>query len=330
MEALKTGSAIPVVGGSVTWYSLRVGALAGGREVRLPVIVAAGEEDGPRLLVTSCLHGDEVLGSDVVRRVVAGLDPRQLRGTVVAFPWVNAPAVATRTRRNVSELYPGPHDMNRVFPGASAGVLSERIARLLSDEFISGSGYVFDFHCASVGGEWVGYSAMPANGASYSQGVVTAARGLASAFQGPMLLDADTATHGSIMDAALKMGIPASMAEFGVANVIDAAGLALGMRGLRNILCHLEMVNGEVEPVASQIVVRRVHRMIANEGGYLIHEGNLGRRVRAGERLSKIESIEGLTVEEIVSPADGVVCRRNTNGVIGTGDLVVYVGEVER
>jgi uncharacterized protein len=131
------------------------------------------------------------------------------------------------------------------------------------------------------------------------------------------------------MAAATEAGVVASMAEFGVANVIDEEGRTVGMRGLANLLKHVGMIDGDPEPPASVDAIHRLHRMTAARGGFLSHTGELGQRVKAGDRLAQIETLTGDVVQEFVAPADGIVCRRNTMGVVGTGDLVVYVGELE-
>lgn len=308
--------------------AVRLGELPNGAPVLMPVMIVSGAEDGPVLFVNACLHGDEVLTADVLRRTVRALDPLQMRGTVIAVPMANPASVGTRTRRNLSELYPGPHDMNRVFPGTTGGVMAERAAQLLTERFITRADYAFDLHCASVGGEWVPYTAVPPREACASDDQLEQARAFAHAFGTGLVID-PLNSPGSLTASATEAGVAASMAEFGVANVIDDEGREVGMRGLANLLVHLGMIEGELEPPASVDVISKLHRMTAARGGFLIHSGQLGRRVTAGDLLAQVETLTGEVVQEFVAPADGIVCRRNTMGVVGTGDLVVYVGELD-
>lgn len=308
-------------------FSIRLGELPNGVPVRMPVMVVSGVEDGPTLFLNACLHGDEVLTADVVRRTVQSLDAERLRGTLVAVPMANPASVGTRTRRNLSEIYPGPHDMNRVFPGTAGGLMAERAAQVLIERFVQRADCAFDLHCASVGGEWVPYTAVPARDDCVSEEQYRRTDELARAFGAELVLDGHR-SPGSLMSAALEAGAVASMAEFGVANMIDDEGREVGLRGIANLMRHLGMLDGEPERPSAPTVVTRLHRMSASRGGFLVQHGLLGRRVSAGDPLAQIETLTGEVVEEFIAPADGIVCRRNTMGVVGTGDLVVYVGEV--
>lgn len=146
-------------------YGMKVAELANECPVVVPVIGVSGTDPGPTIVITGAMHGDEVLGADVIRRSLLRLEPAGVHGTVIGLPLLNVPAVATRTRRSATELYPGPHDMNRVFSGSDRGVLAERIAAFVSRVVFPRADYMFDLHCASVGGEWVGYSAVPSRSA---------------------------------------------------------------------------------------------------------------------------------------------------------------------
>ena len=107
-----------------------IGSYAEGSPVELPVAVIRGQEDGPTLYLQAGLHGDELTGIDICRRVLAELDPARLRGTVVSVPLANPPAHRSRTRGAVTEER-GPIDANRVFPGNAGGLLTERIVDTL-------------------------------------------------------------------------------------------------------------------------------------------------------------------------------------------------------
>lgn len=314
------------VRGTRQYVSLRVGDLPNGYPVQLPVMAVSGTEDGPVLFVNACMHGDEVLGSDVVRRTVNALAPEQLRGALICVPMANPTGVATRTRRNVVEMYPGPHDMNRVFPGDSEGVLTERLAALLHEKFIEPADYAFDLHCASVGGEWQPYTVLPREDVCRDQETYQRSKALAAAFGAPNLL-AGTLFPGSFVDSSVTVGTPASMCEFGVANFVDRADQSFGMRGMSNLLKHLGMIAGEPEVPSEQTVLTKLHRLKTGTGGYLVLDTSLGDDIKAGDRVAHVEDLAGSVVADFESPVDGRVCRVNTMGVVGTGDIVAYVAE---
>jgi predicted deacylase len=305
-------------------FSVRLGELPNGMPVLMPVMAVYGVEDGPTLLVNACTHGDEVLGADVVRRIAAELDPAKMRGAFVGVPMANVTAVGTRSRRNLVEIYPGPHDMNRVFPGNPGGVMAERAAHVLTEGFIRACDYVLDLHMASVGGAWLAYVGVPKPEECASSKVYEATIALSKAFGTPLLLEGSIV--GSMVAPALQLGIPAAMAEFGVAGLIDKEDLEFGLRGVRNVLKHVGVVEGEPVLPDSQIWIKRLHRMSAQRGGFLRQLEPLGTHVVAGQPLAQIEDLTGAVLQAFAAPEAGVVCRNNTMGVVGTGDLVVYVG----
>lgn len=312
-------------------FAFRTGELPDGSPVNMPVMVVSGVEDGPTLLVTACVHGNEFLGIGIIRRVIYGVSPNELRGSLVAVPMVNRASVGTRTRRNVSEMYPGPHDMNRIFPGNATGNMADRTAFLLMEKLIKKCDYVFDLHSASIGGEWVPYAGYAPRAACSSDEVYERASGMAHAF-GAKLILAGHSTPGSLADAAVSAGVPAGMAEFGVANVVDAEGLELGERGILNVMKYLGMITGAPEVPEPPVVISALHRLTANHAGLLQHLVPLGAEVRRGHTIARTEHLFGAVgdiVEEFQAPADGIVCRRNTMGVVGTGDIVAYVGVVQ-
>lgn len=305
-------------------FSLRIGDLPNGQPVLMPVMSVKGNTDGPTVFFNACMHGDEILGSDVLRRVMRSLNPEEVAGTVVAVPVANPMGQATRTRRNIMEMYPGPHDMNRIFPGHKDGILTERIASVLDTTFSSLADYVFDLHCASVGGEWQPYATIPPLSACASAETLKQTDILARAFATPLILK-DYLFEGSLVEPVLKRGGAASMVEFGVANIIDKPNVEFGMRGVMNVLRALKVIDGD-PLVAEQLDLVNLHRMRTSRGGYMTLHAGIGSDVEAGQLIASVEDLGGDVLEEVHSPIDGRVCRINTMGIVGSGDFVAFIG----
>jgi predicted deacylase len=121
--------------------SLPITRLVTGAEVDLPVRVVHGREEGPVVWIDAAIHGDEAVGVEVVRRVLATLDPRTLRGTVVALPVVNVLGFMTGSR-----YLPDRRDLNRSFPGSPRGSLASRIAHLVMTEVVARCEVGIDLH----------------------------------------------------------------------------------------------------------------------------------------------------------------------------------------
>jgi predicted deacylase len=230
-----------------------------------------------------------------------------------------------RNRRNITELFPGPQDMNRIFPGNPQGIMTERIADLIFERLMMRAQYAIDLHCAAVGGKWEPYTVIPLVSACSSKEVHERAASLARAFGTRYVLD-NFSLEGTVTNAALRRGVAATGAEFGVAGYIDEENRQLGVRGVANLLKYLGMCPGSPEVPPEQTLITRLHRLTANHGGFLIMGVRPGERVSQGQVLAEVEDLEGKKVDSVTSPVDGFAVRINTLGVVTTGDLVVNVG----
>jgi|APMI01.1.fsa_nt_gi predicted deacylase len=306
-------------------FSLRIGELPNGEPVLMPVMTVVGDTDGPTMFFNACMHGDEILGADVLRRVMRDLTPDKVAGTVIAVPVANPMGQATRTRRNIMEMYPGPHDMNRIFPGHDDGILTERIASVLDSKFSAVADYVFDLHCASVGGAWQPYTTVPPRSECTSDESFENVKRLAASFATPLMLK-DYFIAGSLVDPVIKRGGAACLVEFGVANYIDKEGQDFGIRGVTNVLKTFGVLEGD--PIQEdQLSLKALHRLRSSRGGYMTLHAQLATDVEAGQLIATVENLAGEVVEEVHAPISGRICRTNTMGVVGSGDFVAFVGE---
>ena len=108
-----------------------IGRLMSGTPVAIPVVVLHGEDAGPVVWLNAATHGDEINGVEIIRRVLETLDPRSLRGTVIAVPILNVHGFNTGDR-----YLPDRRDLNRSFPGSARGSLAARIANLMMSEVV--------------------------------------------------------------------------------------------------------------------------------------------------------------------------------------------------
>ena len=123
---------------------LPISKLVTGTEMSLPVMVVHGAHDGPCVWLNAAIHGDEINGVEIIRRVLEHLDPRRLSGTVLAVPIVNVHGFVTGDR-----YLPDRRDLNRSFPGSARGSLASRIANLLMTEVVARCSMGIDIHTGS-------------------------------------------------------------------------------------------------------------------------------------------------------------------------------------
>ena len=306
-----------------------IGQLADGSPVYVPVVVVRGAADGPTAYLQAGIHGDEVTGIEVCRRAVASLDPATVRGTVVAVPIGNVPAYRNRSRSFLDEER-GPIDMNRVFPGDPAGLLTERIAATLTDEFLRPADYAVDFHSALAGCA-IAPCAYVSGGEGHA--VRRAQERLAEAFGlGLTCLQEGTTEFGhsnltrSFCATAERAGVPAIIAEMGESGRITAEVVDHGVAGTRRALAALGNLPLDDAPVAAPSVrFRAIAFVHAERGGLVNHAVALGDRVEEGDVLGVVIDPVGGDETPAVSPVSGIVLRLLTLGTCNVGAELVWV-----
>ena len=220
---------VRVRAGTVRALELPITRLVTGADVTLPVRVVHGREDGPCIWVNAAIHGDEVVGVEVVRQVMAGLDPKTFRGTLVAVPIVNVLGFMTGDR-----YLPDRRDLNRSFPGSARGSLASRIAHLMMTEVVAKCEVGIDLHTGSDR-----RTNLPQVRADLDD---PRTRELAAAFGAPVMLHARV-RDGSLRHAARESGATVLLYEGGENWRFDEWAIAAGTDGVRRVLGRLGMVD---------------------------------------------------------------------------------------
>ena len=144
-EAIVVGG-VTIAAGTRKQVSLPISRLASGSQMALPVLVVHGHKPGASVWINAAIHGDELNGVEIIRRVLEKLDPKTLRGTVFAVPVVNVHGFVSGDR-----YLPDRRDLNRSFPGSASGSLARRIAHLLMTEVVARCSVGLDLHTGSDG-----------------------------------------------------------------------------------------------------------------------------------------------------------------------------------
>ena len=186
--------AVRIRPGSSRELELPITRLVTGADVSLPVRVVHGREDGPTVWIDAAIHGDEVVGIEVVRQVLASLTPATFRGTLIAVPIVNVLGFMNRDR-----YLPDRRDLNRSFPGSVRGSLASRVAHLFMQEVVAKCEVGIDLHTGSDR-----RSNLPQIRADLDD---PRTRALAEAFAAPVMLHARV-RDGSLRHAARERGRP--------------------------------------------------------------------------------------------------------------------------
>ncbi len=298
--------------------SLTVTRLVTGAEVTLPVHVFHGREDGPVVWLDAAVHGDEVVGIEVIRRVLERLSPRTLRGTVIAVPIVNAIGVMTGDR-----YLPDRRDLNRSFPGSPRGSLAARIAHLLMTEVVAKCEVGIDLHTGSDR-----RSNLPQVRCDLDD---PRTRELAAAFGAPVTYHAKL-RDGSLRSAAREAGARVLLYEAGEAWRLDEYAVQPGVDGVLRELASLGMLDETVEvpeaPAPSEICWRSGW-VRARRTGILSMGVALGQHVQAGQRLGELHDSFGRRLAIVKADRDGIVIGRTEAPMVGSGDALVHIGTLE-
>jgi len=196
---------------------------ADGQSLEIPFMVLHGEKPGKTLYVQVAQHGSEVMGLEALRRLMAELDPRDMRGTLI-YCLPNPLAFREKTRATMFD--PKPGGMNRVWPGDPQGSLTERMAYMIWTELVSHADEVVDLHTASrYCPVWVFYEA---DGVSEAAPSETARRSeeMARLFGAPILY-VETEAYGgrkTLRASCVDKGVPAIVPELGGHAHFDEGG----------------------------------------------------------------------------------------------------------
>lgn len=287
-------------------------------DVSLSTYVVHGKEDGPRLFLSAAIHGDEINGVEIIRRVLNHPALKRLKGAVLAVPVVNVFGFSVHSR-----YLPDRRDLNRSFPGSPTGSLASRIAYELMSQIVSQSTLGIDFHTGSNH-----RTNLPQVRASLDD---AATDRLARAFAAPVILDANV-RDGSLREAMQERSIPALLYEGGEALRFDDFAIRAGVRGVLNVMRSIGMLpppkkaTRPVEPfVASATTWVR-----APDSGVLRHAARLGTRVDKEELLGVIGDPLGHNEVEVRASAHGVIIGHTNLPLVNEGDALFHIATFDR
>lgn len=310
---------VKVRAGARREVALPISRLVTGAEVSLPVHVLHGREDGPTVWLNAAVHGDEVVGIEIIRRVLARLDPKHIRGTLIAVPIVNVLGVL-----NGQRYLPDRRDLNRSFPGSRRGSLAGRIADLMMREVVAKCDVGIDLHTGSDR-----RTNLPQIRCDLED---PQTRELAETFGAPVIYHARL-RDGSLRSAARERGARVLLYEAGEAWRFDEWAIVPGVDGVMRVLAQLGMVDeADVvsEPIRPSDVCWRSGWVRARRTGIVHMDVALGQHVTEGQRLGELFDSFGKRLALVKADRDGVVIGRAEAPLVNRGDALVHIGEIEQ
>ena len=300
-----------VQAGTRATLELPLARLFTGSWMSLPVAVVHGEP-GPRLWLSAAIHGDELNGMEIIRRVLLRLDPRRLRGTVVAVPVVNVFGFVEQSR-----YLPDRRDLNRSFPGSPKGSLASRVAHLFVEEVVRKCDYGLDFHTGSLH-----RSNLPQIRCDHFDAEMLR---LAHAFGAPVMFRSPP-IKGTLRSTARRLGIHYLLFEGGEPLRFDSDVIDCGVDGTLRVLSALGMASFEVPEAPPSLLARTTRWLRASRSGILHLQVGLGEPVHKGQVLGEIlvDFFSRRSVK-IRASDEGLVLGHTNTPLINQGDALVHL-----
>ena len=265
----------------------------------IPVAVINGAEDGKTLGVLGGIHGTEFASIEAVIRVIQELDPKHMKGTVLAVPVVNGPQFEHRS------AFLSPFDQqnqNRVFPGDPDGTLSRRTAHVVFSEVVSKCDGLLDNHGGDIT-EDIDDMVIARQGDD--EEVNKVARDMATCYPTKYIRLMEGG-GGLTMTAMDEYGIPCVTSEAGTPYPVRERHVRFHYRGIMNNLKYFGILSGKPE-MGKPLVNPKRHRFTANRGGIWHSFVELGQRVKAGDEVGNMTDLFGNVLETYKAPEDAVV-----------------------
>ncbi len=296
--------------------NLPMTALADLTPVTLSMHVVHGGRPGPTMFVSAAIHGDEVIGVDIVRRLLRMPQLNNIAGTLLAVPIVNTFGFLGQSR-----YLPDRRDLNRSFPGSAGGSLASRLAFLFRTEVMARCSHGIDLHSAAIH-----RTNLPQIRVSPGR---PEALHLAHAFGAPVILSSKT-RDGSLREMAGLMGVETLLYEAGEGLRIDEEAARLGVAGILRVMASLGMIAAGALPRSrpKSLHCGKSEWLRAPAAGLIALRATIGDKVEAGAVLGTISDPFGETEAEILASKAGIIIGNATLPVVNEGDAVVHLAEL--
>jgi len=298
---------------------LPVSKLSNHTPITIPVHVLHGIQPGPAIFISAAIHGDELNGVEIIRRILKTLQPAAISGTLLAIPVVNAYGFIGRSR-----YLPDRRDLNRAFPGSASGSLAARIAHLFVNEVVRRCQLGIDLHTAAV--HRVNLPQLRAQTQARPR-----TRELAEAFGAQVVIESPE-RPGSLRRAARDVGVDVLVYEGGEGLRFDEFAIKAGVDGIAGVMLKagmLQLPDG-IEPIAPdqmrQPLFANASKWIrAPDGGVFRTVKRIGHAVSEGETIGFVANPYDDTETPIKSTRRGIIVGSTTLPIVNMGDALFHV-----
>lgn len=300
--------------GESAHFEILVARLYDFTELSIPIYVKRGKKPGPVFFLSGAIHGDEVIGPEIIKRLLGRRKFRIHCGTLICIPIVNVFGFNIRSR-----YLPDRRDLNRCFPGSDKGSLGARLANIFLENIVAKSHYGIDLHSGAVH-----RSNLPQIRACLDNPMTEK---LAKAFEAPVILDSKI-RDGSLRAASEERGVPILVFEGGEALRYDEKAIKLALRGIINCLEFVGMLKSEaksLKPKKEAFIAKSSYWLRAPQSGTIHNIKRLGSMVREGETIGKISDVFAKNTAKVMPHTKGVIIGENLLPLVNQGDALFHV-----
>ena len=325
---MKIGTATCEKGQKATGY-IHTAWLGDCSEVRVPVMLVRGAQDGPVLWINAGVHGQEVSGIFAIHRLFDLLDPAQIKGAVVATPGCNPLGLKGHNKFTPEDQL----DLDQQFPGRPDGWLSEQMAYHFFREVKDTANYMLDLH--ALGGVDAAPYTVFKSAAGVDPKINADTQALALLMQAPFNchVDLTTATGelpGSVMGAldiqCILNGIPAVMVEMGAGNRVVWENVDRVCEGIQRVMRYIGLLDGEAAFIPGQKIVTKRCFPTNTRGGLVFPQVKPGSILKGGALIALVKDYVGNVLEEIRAPQDCIVIGILENPIANAGTVITAMG----
>lgn len=286
--------------------------------LNIPVEVIHGRSAGPVLLVCAAIHGDELNGVEIIRRVRSFRSLNKLHGTLVLVPVVNQFGFIHQSR-----YLPDRRDLNRCFPGNAQGSIASRVAHVFFNQIVSRCTHIIDLHTAAIKRD-----NLPQIRAALDQPGV---KEMATGFSIPVIINSGL-IESSLRSEAGKLSIPIITYEAGEALRLDERSIVTGARGIVSVMRNLHMLpSRRIQTVrAEPYISNSTSWFRAPMDGIFRPLVKLGARIRIGDTLGVISAPFSSDETVLIADMDGIIICESTMPLINSGEALFHIARFKK
>lgn len=283
--------------------------------ITLPVHVIHGVKPGPVLFLSGAVHGDEINGVEIIRRILTNKRVSKIKGTLLAVPVVNIYGFINKTR-----YLPDRRDLNRSFPGSETGSLAARMADVFLQEIVSKCTYGIDLHTAAIHRDNLPHVRALMDDMETER--------VARAFSLPVILNTGI-VPGSLRESAEKAGVTVIVYEAGEALRFDDDSIQSGEQGILSVMREIGMLPAlkKARTRTEPLIAMSSTWVRAPQSGILRTMKVLGAKVAKNELMGIISDPFGQKEEEVRANANGIIIGRTNIPLVNEGEALFHIAK---